>query len=193
MPAPLELTSIRRQYSLLPDMAFGWRPGDVHGAPIPMYFNYEQIDLPMNPETKNDMPIYFIGKRFTDSLGMHRNFANLKSMTGPDDIPSYHFKFPPKQNVIDALDYSNKRERKQNECFNEMQMFQGNNPLLTEATIDDAALKMRTLKIPLFSQMTSETYLNNQREQLHAVADTDRSKYLLFDSSFESANLDLAV
>jgi len=38
---PMELTSVRRYYSLKPDMAFGWRPEDIHGAPIPMYFDYE--------------------------------------------------------------------------------------------------------------------------------------------------------
>lgn len=45
LPPPLELTS-QRQYSLKPDMADGWRPANVAGAPIPMYFNYEQPLLP---------------------------------------------------------------------------------------------------------------------------------------------------
>ena len=45
---PMELASVRRYYSLKPDMAFGWRPEDIHGAPIPMYFDYEQNDLPVS-------------------------------------------------------------------------------------------------------------------------------------------------
>jgi hypothetical protein len=51
MPPPLALTS-SRQYSLKPDMAFGWRPTDILGAPIPMYFNYESPLISINPETK---------------------------------------------------------------------------------------------------------------------------------------------
>ena len=91
----MELSSIRRYYSLKPDMAFGWRPEDIHGAPIPMYFDYECNDLPVNVETGWDFPVYFIGNRFSDSLHMHHRFANKPKMMGPDDIPSYHFKFPP--------------------------------------------------------------------------------------------------
>ena len=45
---PMELASVRRYYSLKPDMAFGWRPEDIHGAPIPMHFDYEQNELPMS-------------------------------------------------------------------------------------------------------------------------------------------------
>lgn len=58
---PMELTSVRRYYSLKPDMAFGWRPEDIHGAPIPMYFDYEQNEIPTKPDTGFDYPIYFLG------------------------------------------------------------------------------------------------------------------------------------
>lgn len=40
-------------------MAFGWRPTNIVGAPIPMYFNYERAPLPVNPETKLEMPLYY--------------------------------------------------------------------------------------------------------------------------------------
>ena len=100
---PMELASVRRYYSLKPDMAFGWRPEDIHGAPIPMYFDYEQNELPTNTETGCDYPIYYLGNRFSDSLDMHQRFANKVKMLGPDEISSYHFKFPPNQNVIDAM------------------------------------------------------------------------------------------
>jgi len=39
---------------------------------------------------------------------MHKSFANKTKASGIDEMPSYHFKFPPKQSVIDALNYSNK-------------------------------------------------------------------------------------
>ena len=100
---PMELTSIRRQYSLRPDMIFGWKPEDIHGAPIPMNFDYESGNLPIDATSGFEFPIYYIGKRYNDSLGMHRQFANRKKMLGSDEVPSYHFKFPPHQNVIDAL------------------------------------------------------------------------------------------
>jgi hypothetical protein len=94
-------------------MAFGWRPTNIVGAPIPLYFNYEQAPLPINPDTKMERPIYYQGKRYVDSLLMHRNYANKVEATGADErIPSYHFKFPPKQNVIDALNLSNKMQRR---------------------------------------------------------------------------------
>ena len=69
---PMELTSIRRQYSLRPDMIFGWKPEDIHGAPIPMNFDYESGNLPIDATSGFEFPIYYIGKRYNDSLGMHR-------------------------------------------------------------------------------------------------------------------------
>jgi hypothetical protein len=84
-------------------MCCSWRPEDIHGAPIPMHFDYEQNDIPTYSETGAEYPIYYIGNRFTDSLDMHNRFANKAKMLGPDEIPSYRFKFPPNQNVIDAI------------------------------------------------------------------------------------------
>ena len=69
---PMELTSMRRQYSLRPDMIFGWKPEDIHGAPIPMHFDYETNGLPVDSKTGYGFPVYYIGKRYSDSLGMHR-------------------------------------------------------------------------------------------------------------------------
>ena len=69
---PMELTSIRRQYSLRPDMIFGWKPDDIHGAPIPMNFDYEANGLPSDPKTGFELPVYYIGRRYNDSLDMHR-------------------------------------------------------------------------------------------------------------------------
>ena len=49
----------------------------------------------MNPESGVDLPIYYLSNRFSDSLDMHNRFSNKLKMLGPDEIPSYHFKFPP--------------------------------------------------------------------------------------------------
>jgi hypothetical protein len=55
-----------------PDMQFGWRPEDIHGAPIPMVFDYETFEILKNPETKTVFPVYFYGNRFVDSISMHK-------------------------------------------------------------------------------------------------------------------------
>ena len=64
----MDLQPTKKSYSLKPDMAFGWKPENVQAAPIPMYFDYETFELPINPLTKLDYPIYFSGERFLDSL-----------------------------------------------------------------------------------------------------------------------------
>ena len=61
---------------------------------------------------KLEIPAYYIGKRFKDSLEMHNQFANKQWMLGKDQkFPSYHYKFPPFQNVVDALDFVEKKKR----------------------------------------------------------------------------------
>jgi len=57
-------------------MAEGWRPTNVVGAPIPMYFSYELAPFPTNPDNGKNRPIYYQGKRYVDSLRMHHNYAN---------------------------------------------------------------------------------------------------------------------
>ena len=82
---------------------FRWKPADISGAPIPTYFDHEKNEIPINPYTLTEYPIYFIGRRFVDSLDMHKQFANLPKMLGPEEHSSYHFKFPPHQCVLDAM------------------------------------------------------------------------------------------
>ena len=72
---------------------------------------------------------------------MHRNFANRSEATADERIPSYYFKFPPKQNVIDALNLSNKMKRQQNSLGHGHQIFIGNNPILTEESVETAIWK----------------------------------------------------
>jgi len=101
-----------------------------------MHFDYEQNDIPTNPETGVDYPVYYIGNRFTDSLDMHNRFANKAKMLGPDEIPSYRFKFPPNQNVIDAIGQSTLDKNKAVPSVTKM--FTGMSPLLMEPSIDRA-------------------------------------------------------
>jgi len=67
----------------------------VHGAPIPLYYDYEEFDFPVSPATKEEYPVVYYGPRFKDSLEMHRQFANRSG--------SYGFKFPPNMNLIEAI------------------------------------------------------------------------------------------
>ena len=74
---------------------------------------------------------------------MHKAFANLKQATSFSDleIPSYNFRFPPKQNIIDALNLSNKMQRKSGGHGSGKQLFVGLNPLLE---IDPAARRLQS-------------------------------------------------
>lgn len=76
LPAPI----ITEQYSLKPDMVFGWKPQDIQiaGAPIPLYFDYESYDdgqMPVHPVSGEELQVSYYGPRFRDSLEMHRAFA----------------------------------------------------------------------------------------------------------------------
>ena len=49
-PMPL----IRSGASMDADLKFGWRPneGELHGAPIPLYYAFESFKVPNNPITQ---------------------------------------------------------------------------------------------------------------------------------------------
>ena len=167
-------------------MVFGWKPDDIHGAPIPMHFDFETNELPINMQTQNEFPIYYIGKRYNDSLLMHRQFANKKKMLGPDEIPSYHFKFPPHQNVIDAIGDSQKKGSRSN-VGGPTKQFSGMNPLLLENQIADALPFMKDQGIG-----TDRELLVKQMEELKETAGS-LEETIILDSSFESGNLDMAI
>lgn len=59
-------------------MQFGWKPEDVTGAPIPLFFDYETFEQLQNTHTFYPYPVYFYGKRYYDSLEVHHSFANKK-------------------------------------------------------------------------------------------------------------------
>ena len=50
---------------------------NVHGAPIPLYFDYESFDIPINSINNKEYDILYYGHRFKDSLEMHRTYANI--------------------------------------------------------------------------------------------------------------------
>lgn len=65
---------------------------EVTGAPIPLYYDFEPFNIPINPLTgKEYVPIY-LGPRYRHSLAMHKSFANKVL---PDGKTSYSFKEPP--------------------------------------------------------------------------------------------------
>ena len=59
----------------------------VRGAPIPLYFDYETYDTPVDPITLEEYEITYYGHRFRDSLEMHKCFSNHDQR--------YKFRFPP--------------------------------------------------------------------------------------------------
>ena len=102
-PLPLIKTGV----SVAADMRFGWKPQQeqVSGAPIPLHYDFETIELPRDPWTGKAPNILFLGQRLNTSLLVHKRFANLEPdmhRDGPaewnpkfqDRDPSYHFKFP---------------------------------------------------------------------------------------------------
>lgn len=93
-------------------MAFGWRPEDVHGAPIPLYYDFETFDPPYSPIFGTEFAPYYIGYRFNNSLEMHKQFANKLKATGPESFPAYHFKFPPNENLLEAFTHGIKQNKR---------------------------------------------------------------------------------
>jgi hypothetical protein len=60
-------------------MRFGWKPKEtIIGAPIPLYYDYETFDVPVNPATKEEYFVNYMGPRISNTLEMHKAFANQK-------------------------------------------------------------------------------------------------------------------
>lgn len=73
MPLPL----VRTGGSVLYDIKDGWRPKEkeISGAPIPLYYDFDQFKIPIDPETfKPFVPLYF-GPRIFNSLELHKKYA----------------------------------------------------------------------------------------------------------------------
>lgn len=73
-PAPL----FKSGFSLQADMRQGWRPKvvEVKGAPIPLYYNFDEPGIPVNPMTMKLYEPIYLGPRYKHSLAMHKAFAN---------------------------------------------------------------------------------------------------------------------
>ena len=96
----------------MPDMRFGWKPKEtILGAPIPLYYDYETFEVPININTKEEFLVNYLGPRIGNSLDMHKAFANIndsekinQQIHGISSLAkTYQFKFPPNQNLIDAI------------------------------------------------------------------------------------------
>ena len=69
-----------QQYSLAPDMYFGWKPKNLtSGAPVPIQFYEEELPHVQDPTTQEDLPAIYYGFRPTDSLILHRTLSRTYS------------------------------------------------------------------------------------------------------------------
>jgi hypothetical protein len=58
-------------------MQFGWKPKEnINGAPIPLFYDYEEFEVPINPKTNDKYSVTYYGSRLENSIDMHKNFAN---------------------------------------------------------------------------------------------------------------------
>lgn len=103
-PLPL----IKAGISIAADMRFGWRPQEkeVHGAPIPLHYDFEPFFMPINPATNKPYQALFLGERIRTSIDVHKKFANILNLTvdecpntrpknrSGEPYPSYTFRFP---------------------------------------------------------------------------------------------------
>ena len=81
--------------SMEPDMKFGWKPKiDISGAPIPLYYDFEPFEIPVNPLTHEEYEPLYLGTRPKHSIEVHKTFANKQNK-------SYNFKFPPNLSMIE--------------------------------------------------------------------------------------------
>ena len=73
--------------SMEADMIFGWRPENIviSGAPIPLLYNYEPINIPINPVTGKELIPIYLGARPSNSLEVHRSFSNKVQNTDCPD------------------------------------------------------------------------------------------------------------
>lgn len=108
--------------SLQPDMKFGWKPKEeISGAPIPLYYDFEPFEVPINPQTNEEYIPVYLGPRHKHSLNVHKMFANKNGSLGE---PTYPFKFPGNLSMIEAIMKSIHRQEEPRE-------FIGMNPLLS--------------------------------------------------------------
>lgn len=74
---------IKSGVSIAADLRFGWRPveKELHGAPIPLHYDYEQFTVPKNPATNRLYQVLYFGPRIQTSYDVHKKFANIENLT----------------------------------------------------------------------------------------------------------------
>eukprot|EP00347_Sterkiella_histriomuscorum_P022850 403336918 len=103
---------IQSGMSMSPDMKFGWKPKDeISGAPIPLYYEFEQFSIPINPLTNQEYEPLYLGPRYKHSLALNKVFANQINPNGPLGLKqSYAFKVPPNIGMIEQIIKSTHRQ-----------------------------------------------------------------------------------
>jgi hypothetical protein len=64
--------------SLQHDIKLGWKPQqvmNVAGAPIPLHYNFEHFNPPINPLTNTEYEAFYLGPRHANSHGVHKAYA----------------------------------------------------------------------------------------------------------------------
>lgn len=73
---------IKSGVSIAADLKFGWRPieKELHGAPIPLHYDYEQFQVPKDPTTGKSYMVEYFGPRIQTSHDVHKKFANIVNL-----------------------------------------------------------------------------------------------------------------
>ena len=108
---------------MVPDMKLGWKPKEQAVAPpIPLYYDYEPFEVPINPITNKPYEVVYYGPRFKHSIEIHRCFANRKRFNGK---PTYRYKNPSNMAMIEHIIRKTHRNEPQRE-------FLGMNPKILD-------------------------------------------------------------
>ena len=109
--------------SMIPDMRLGWKPKEATtGAPIPLYYDYEPFEIPINPFTNKYYEPVYLGPRLKHSIEIHKLYANKKRFNGQ---PSYFYKWPTNMGMIEHIIRTTHRTEP-------MREFQGMNPKIKD-------------------------------------------------------------
>ncbi|CAG9325818.1 unnamed protein product [Blepharisma stoltei] len=97
---PAALPLVQKNYSLEPDMIFGWKPKTLtNGGPIPLYFHYNNLPVLTDIQTNTKSEVIYHGYRPRDTFAMHKFFTQAKGAY------PYDFSTP----MTSALEYLSKK------------------------------------------------------------------------------------
>ncbi|KAL4504058.1 hypothetical protein ABPG72_022688 [Tetrahymena utriculariae] len=200
-----------KDYSLEADMIFGWSPKIQFQGPVPMTFDNTMVDIiisHLNSPTQNKTPykLVYLGFRPLNTLKLHSAFCD----NSRED--SYYFKFNSLYGNSRMNGFFHSLEKKNKNKF--VMPFLGMNPSLS--TNNKENNNQNTMKFyeqnDETNQNTQETFgltqgiqinlktpqsnLNKNDKQFTLFLTEDNrenNKTLIFDSYFESGNLDCVV